>query len=284
MNLFTNIFTFKNIGTRKIQEDDFFIFDFEDIEKNIYDVIFIFDGHGAKHENESLPDFIIRENILIKEIKKYFKDKKVSVATLTSFFPYFESYLDKKVKKYVGTCLSAIFLSNTYFFTLTLGDTSIRIFDSSNKLYFQSELHNFKNAKEFERYQKNKQDIYIKDGRYKGLLMSRTLGDYDCKTLGEQSLIPIPEIKRFYNNKPLIFLLKTDGMTIPSKTLIKKYNDRTLDSYLDKKKFANNACLVIFSSITGLKKNDNINNINNFNNEENKNNIILLSFLEYIYE
>lgn len=279
MDLFTNIFTFKNIGTRAIQEDDFLIFDFEDIEKTRFNVAFIFDGHGAKDKSESLPDIIIRENILIREIKKYFATRKMSISNLTSFFPYFESYLDNKVKKYVGTCLSAVFMSPLYFFILTLGDTSIRIFDTSNKLYFQTPLHNFKNKTEMERYRTFKQDTSIKDGRYRGLLMSRTLGDYDCKTLGERCLIPIPEIKRFYNNRPFVFLLKSDGMTISSKTLISKYNNSSIDKFLKEKKFANNASLVIFSSMYELQKTD-------IDVEENKNrnNVILLSFLKYVYE
>ncbi|QKE44600.1 hypothetical protein Yalta_153 [Yalta virus] len=280
MDLFKNIFTFKNIGTRTIQEDDFLIFDFEDIEKTRFNVVFIFDGHGAKNKDESLPEVIIRENILINEIKRFFHKRKMSITNLTSFFPYFESYLDNKVKKYVGTCLSAVFMSPLYFFTLTLGDTSIRIFDSSNKLYFQTPLHNFKNKSEMERYITFKQDVFIKDGRYRGLLMSRTLGDYDCKTLGERCLIPIPEIKRFYNNRPFIFLLKSDGMTISSKILINKYNDCTIDKFLKEKNFANNASLVIFSSTHGLQKTD----IDDVEENKNKNNVILLSFLKYVYE
>lgn len=285
MNLFNKIFTYKSIGSRQIQEDNFYTFDFEDIERETFNSFFIFDGHGAKEVSDSLPDFLIHKNIFIQELKKYFSTRKVSCNTITAFFSYFDMFLESIVKKHVGTCLSGVLVSPSSIYTITLGDTVIKIFNTSNKLYFQTPLHNFKNELELERYKKNKQDHFIKQNRYKGLLISRTLGDYDCKILGERCLIPVPEVKCIHNNRSFIFLLKTDGMTVSSKTLVTKYNDQTLMQYLEKKNFADNACVVIFSTTnekncikTGQTENE------RKNIEESKANVVLLKFLQYVYE
>lgn len=247
MDLFKNIYTFKDIGKRKIQEDNFFFFSFKDLNNNVFNTIFIFDGHGAKDGILPLPDFIIKEKILVKKFNEYFATQIVTKQALTNLFLELDSNLRNKINKNIGTCFSAIILTQECFFTLILGDTSINIFDTDNNLFFKTTPHNFKNNEELQRYKNNKEDKYIKNDRYKGLLMTRTLGDFDCKTIGS-ALIPIPDIKKFYNNKDFIFVLKTDGIITASKILVSKYKDGLITDFLEKKEFQDNACLIIFST------------------------------------
>jgi serine/threonine protein phosphatase PrpC len=283
MDLFTNIFTFKNIGKRKKQEDNFIFFSFNDIENTIFNCAFIFDGHGASKNKESLPDYIIKEKVLYKEINKYFLDKKVNIRTLSTFFIYFDSILEQNIDKKIGTCFSGILLTDKYIYILTLGDTQIRIYDMKGNLFFQTDFHNFNNKIELERYKRNKQDHYIKNGRYKGLLMTRTLGDFDCKELGECSLIPVPEIKKILNNKDFIIMLKTDGMNINNKQLITKYMDSTITNFLENKQFIDNACLIIFNTNYKNFQSKSINNKKIIENKEETNNVLFFSFLTYVY-
>lgn len=283
MDLFTNVFTFKNIGKRKKQEDNFIFFSFKDVENTIFNCVFIFDGHGATNNKESLPDYIIKEKVLYKEISNYFSDKKVSIRLLSTFFIYFDSILEKNIDKNIGTCFSSILLTDKYIYILTLGDTQIKIYDNNVNLFFQTDLHNFNNKTELERYKKNKQDQYIKNNRYKGLLMSRSLGDFDCKEIGECSLIPIPEIKKILNNRNFIFMLKTDGMNIDSDQLISKYMSSVITSFLENKQFLDNACLIIFSTNYKNFCTKTFYNKKIIGNKEETDNNLFFSFLTYIY-
>lgn len=280
------IFSFKNIGKRKIQEDDVFICNIKDVENILYDIFFIFDGHGAKNESEVLPLYLIKSGLLYKELKEFFKIHKLTSESLKIFFGNLDRILENKINKYVGCCFSAVIISSNFIYTLTLGDTNIAIYNTDNNLIFKTALHNFKNETELKRFQDNLQEGFLKENRYKGLLMSRTLGDYDCKVIGEKCLIPVPEIKKINNNKNFIFILKSDGVTIPNKILLEKYNDETIDKFLNLKEFIDNASLIIFKNII-LEKNEVKNNI--FKNENkkknnNQNDYLFLSFLKFIYD
>lgn len=284
MDLFTNIFTFRNIGKRKRQEDNFIFFSFKDIENTTFNCVFIFDGHGAIKGKESLPDYIIKERLLYKELSRYFYDKKVNVQSISMFFIYFDSLLERNIDKKIGTCFSGLLATDKFIYVLTLGDTQIKIYDENGNLYFQTDFHNFNNKIELERFKKNKQDQYIKNGRYKGLLISRTLGDFDCKEIGEQSLIPVPEIKKILNNNNFIFMLKTDGMNINSSELISRYLDSSITNFLEKKQFIDNACLIMFNIKYKNFLSKNINNKKIIENKEEINNNLFFSFLTYVYD
>ena len=279
------IFSFKNIGRRKIQEDDVFICDIKDVENVLYNIFFIFDGHGAKNENEGLPMYLIKSGLLYKELKEFFKIHKLNSENLKIFFSNLDRTLEKKIKKYVGCCLSSVIISSDFIYTLTLGDTNITIYNTDNNLIFKTSLHNFKNEIELKRFQDNLQEGFLKENRYKGLLMSRSLGDYDCKVIGEKCLIPIPEIKKINNNKNFTFILKTDGVTIPNKILLEKYNDQTIDMFLNVKKFNDNAAMIIFKNIVLEKKDQKYNISKNENKKEinKQNDYLFLSFLKFIY-
>lgn len=274
-----NIFTFKNIGKRKIQEDDIFICDIVDIDKNLFNMVFIFDGHGAKDNVVPLPQYIIKNNVLYKELSSYFKIRKLTSKNIGDFFLTFDSFLENKIEKYIGTCLSAVIISLEHVYVVTLGDTNVQIFDNNGNLFYKTPIHDFNNKKELSRFIENKQDHLIKNSRYKGLLMSRTLGDFDCKTIGERCLTGIPEIKKFFNNRNFVFLLKTDGINTSSKILLKKYNEGNIKEFMDNKKFIDNASLIIFEnnyekSIKTIKQEDNLDSsINN----------LLSEFLEYVH-
>lgn len=280
------IFSFKNIGKRKIQEDDVFICDIKDVENVLYNFFFIFDGHGAKNKSEALPLYLIESELLYKELKDFFKIHKLTSENLKIFFNNLDRILENKINKYVGCCFSAVIISSDFIYTLTLGDTNIAIYNIDNNLIFKTCLHNFKNKTELKRFQDNLQEGFLKENRYKGLLMSRSLGDYDCKVIGEKCLIPIPEIKKINNNKNFIFILKTDGVTIPNKILLEKYNDQTIDMFLNVKKFNDNASMIIFKNII-LEKKDLKNNISQNENKKknnNQNDYLFLSFLKFIYD
>lgn len=282
MDVFKDIFTFKNIGKRKKQEDNFIFFSFSDVENTVFNSVFIFDGHGATKNKEALPDYIIREKRLYNELTSYFFDKKLNIQTLSLFFIYFDSVLERSIDKKIGTCFSAVMLTDQYIYILTLGDTHIKIYDTNGNLFFQTEFHNFNNPKELDRYNKNGASQYIKHNRYKGLTMSRTLGDFDCKEIGDQSLVPVPEIKKILNNKNFIFMLKTDGMNIDSKELISKYMDSTITSFLKDKQFIDNACLIIFNTNYKNSSSKKVNNKKPIENTEENNNLFF-SFLTYVY-
>lgn len=258
-------YNFINIGTKIIQEDAYQIYKFEKS-----DWVFVFDGHGAIKQEDSLPHIIIKYQILKKKIIEYFIEKniKINSNSLRTFFQLFdiELSLNNKIMRNTGFCLCGIILDKETdkIYILNTGDTKVSLFYNKEKV-FETPEHNLKNKSEVERIIKKNKEKYIKNNRYKTLSTTRIFGDFDCKEASNDPLIAIPEIFVFNNNKPFLFLLYTDGLLLNYKEkeiINNKYNLDTLDNYFNninnknknKYKIVDNICCILVLNELSKKK------------------------------
>lgn len=236
-------YVYKNIGNRKIQEDNYIFFKFVDVSKKCFDCYMVFDGHGGESNEKNMPYIIINKKLYLF-ISTFFRRNKVSKKTIIDCFIDFDNFLKKEteIQKKFGTCISGAFISQSYIYLFNIGDTEYFLIDKKG-LVLKSVLHNFYNEKEICRYKKN--NLKIKNNRYKGLAVSRSVGDYDCKKEFETSLISCPSVSKTENNSDFLILLKTDGVNISNKELIKNYKENNLQTFMESKKFSDNTCLVV---------------------------------------
>lgn len=245
IDLFNNVFNFLNIGKRKYQEDGTIFFSDKDIKKNKYRCTFIIDGHGAVSQDVNMIYFLKEIKILQKEFTKFFSLHQLDASLLVKFFISFDCKLRNDYLKshpFLGACISGVIITQDLIYILNIGDTKTAIFSQGGKQLFETSIHDFNNLTELVRFDKKK----IINGRYKGLMMSRVIGDFDRRDGAEHSLICIPEIQTIRNNKSFFFVLKTDGADIPIKKLFGLYSKKTLLKTLTNKTFSDNTCVVIF--------------------------------------
>lgn len=249
-------YIFRNIGKRKIQEDNYVFFKFNDIQKNYYNCVIVFDGHGGNSNEKNMPYIIIKKKLYLF-ISSYFKKNKMNTKSIMDCFVDFDSYIktDSDIDKKFGTCLSGVFISNNYIYLFNIGDVEYFLIDKKG-FAIKSVLHNFKNEKEISRFEKN--DCKIKNLRYRGLSVSRTIGDYDCRKNFETSLISCPSVSKTENNSDFIIILKTDGVTISNGEILKSYRRGDIQNVMENKTFLDNTCLVILDIKKGDKKIDKI--------------------------
>lgn len=245
-------FKFLDIGTKNLQEDCYV-----EIEFGKYKFIFVLDGHGGIDKNIKMPltDYLLKNNLLKKHLKNFFKKNELNQNTLIGFFQYLDNFLfNKKVKS--GVCLTCLLLDTekNLIYILNIGDTLTSVFNQNMKLLYTTPVHDLNNIVEKNRIFKFKKESYIKNNRYKKLSMTRSLGDHDCKEIFNEPLIPDPSIVQLQNNQPFTFILATDGihMNYDFDTILKLF-DKTNPTLL------NEYCLSIKNK--NLNSNQNIDNV-----------------------
>jgi serine/threonine protein phosphatase PrpC len=244
-DLFNNVFNFIDIGKREYQEDGFVSFSDRDIKKNKYRAAFVIDGHGAKSPKINIIHFLKEMKILHNEFTRFFSLHQIDSSLLINFFIDFDSKLRSdylKLYPFLGACISGAVITQDFIYIINIGDTKTAIFSQAGKRLFETSVHDFNNPAELVRFENKK----IVNGRYKGLMMSRVIGDFDRRDGAEHSLVCIPEIQTIRNNMSLFFILTTDGVTIPIKKLFSLYSKKTLAETLANKTFTDNACVTIF--------------------------------------
>lgn len=267
------IFHFYHIGSKKIQEDYYTEFKYKIKKKDIlyeYECVFVFDGHGAVNNKlESCVYFIVDKKILYNSMKSFFLTHEMDENNLKKFFFEFDKILyTYQEYRQTGCCVAGIIydVNKNVIYLVNIGDTSIWVYTEKNKLIYQTPVHNIYNSNELKRIEKlNKQNyICYKTGRYKKLLMTRTLGDFDCKEPFNEPLIAIPDIKILVNNKQYVFLIMTDGINASynkEKIIQLKNDNKKLLSYCEENnknniknnKMVDNICFQIYKN-TCIKK------------------------------
>lgn len=200
------MFLYENIGTKKTQEDYYFI-----LKHNNIEYYFVLDGHGFKNNEIFIIDYLKKNDKFNKYIKMFFNKYSLNETNIINFFTFLDNII-KKNNINSGTCITGLIIDNNsnLLYLLNLGDTIYYIYKQS-KLFFKSEEHNLKNLNEIERIKKFNKLKNIKNGRYKNIIMTRVLGDFDCKDKKNNPIIPYPEIKIFKKQDMIVFLT-TDGI------------------------------------------------------------------------
>ncbi|RWS01937.1 phosphatase-like protein [Dinothrombium tinctorium] len=203
----------QSYGTKKNQEDRYFNFKYEN-----FIVVSILDGHRG---SEAV-DFVTKlfEKLFIYYYSN-FKTKTLEEIITKIFIDFDKKFIEKDV--YSGVVLSLLIydLNTKSALVAQLGDTKIWLFDENFKMIFETTEHRLNNSSEYERIKNSGYESYIKKSetsshlRFKGLMISRALGDKDSKEIElsreNDPLSPIPEFEKVSNVKAAI--LATDGIT-----------------------------------------------------------------------
>lgn len=226
-----------DIGNRKTLEDIVLVYKNIKLNNKIFDIFCVLDGHGG---NECIEYFKLH---FLTEFTKTFKDQNITKDKINIFFDNFDSNIETNNIK-SGLCFGIILLNNNEnfnencnenfneHFCFILGDVKF-ILKYKNNIEI-SPSHNFMNSKELKRFEKNK--IQIKNKNYKGLNVTRNLGNFDIKSKSEKLFLSKPfffqfkdydtiylfsdgckyEYIKFFNfkiqPKDLIFFLKKNNM------------------------------------------------------------------------
>lgn len=245
-----NLYRFISIGSRKIQEDAYEFFEFKNVYKKKIKCIFVFDGHGAKTENTQIVSLVIDNKVFRNIFTKFFKRTNINSYSLYDFFNNFDDDLKHNALKnfiFLGMCISGIIICEDYIYVINIGDARTVVFSPIGKIVYKTPIHDFHNETELKRYEKDSRSQLIINKRYKGLSMSRVLGDFDVKSPGDKSLIPTPEICKIINNRELVILLNTDGLKIPKKKIFEYYIKNTLTETLSREIFNDNVCVLVYN-------------------------------------
>lgn len=275
---YLNIFEFNNIGSKLIQEDSYLNFSCLD-----YECVFVFDGHGATKQKDSLPHLIVNNNILKKRFKDFFLKEELTIRNIEQFFIDFDNFLlvEKSILKEIGLCMSGIIIDKkkNNIFVLNIGDTKVLVYNSKKQNIYKTNVHNLDNENEIKRIKKCNKEHYIRNNRYKKLSMTRTIGDFDCKEPFNEPLIPKPEIvcisgpsgpkdhMAFPNHvcstdcvNPIqleyYFILATDGMNLgyepnviialyEKKQKLTKYCEEINKKNLSSHRLVDNVCIIV---------------------------------------
>lgn len=198
-----NMRIFYSIGKRLRQEDSYLFFTFKDMN-----FFLLMDGHGYEPNKIELVTYLRSKFKYL--IEYFFKDLDINEKTLSIFF--------KKLDKYIytkgitsGVCLTLVIKVNKIIYVCTLGDVGCIIYDDLI-IKYKNIRHTFDNINEVERYKKFNLEIFIQNKRYKGLKVSRSLGNGDLRTSQIHPMAGVPNIDAVdYTDKSKIILF-TDGI------------------------------------------------------------------------
>lgn len=204
------------IGSRESQEDGYFKYEYKN-----YRIIGIIDGHGG---NKAMND--IKENYT-KYLATFLNLRKTTLLAsnfdtlIKNFYIFLDKiYLAKKMES--GCCISVVFHNkdNNKISIVQLGDTKVLIFDQNKNLIYQTIEHRLDNEDELNRIIKLEGSKNIRNVfgiiRYKSLMISRVLGDYNYKNLSlprsKDPLSCIPDIVSLDIIDRLYCVLISDGI------------------------------------------------------------------------
>lgn len=199
-----NIKIFYDIGKRERQEDRYLFFTFRDMN-----FILLMDGHGYQHNKIELVQLLYHKfNNLIQY---FFKTRDVNKNNLYTFFKQLdESIYKKKINS--GVCLTLMIQTKDLIYICTIGDVGCLILNSNFKILYKNQRHTFYNKYEIERYKQFGLEIFIKNNRYRGLKVSRSLGNTDIRAALVHPMVGIPNIDVFDFIIESKIILFTDGM------------------------------------------------------------------------
>lgn len=232
-------------GNKELQEDRIL-----KINNNHFFLISIIDGHGSKYKDDIIKYL---ENNFKKKFIQYFKNTSFSIESIKKFF----LILDKMVRKEninSGACFVGILLDKktNLLYVINIGDSYIKLYNKNTlQLIYQNKLHNLNNITELNRIKRYNKERYIINNRYKGLLVTRTIGDHNCKNDKEEPLIALPDINIF-NNDDYLILLYSDGFLLnyDIKYLINNYKSVYLKEYLQTISYKNNHTYKIIDNVS----------------------------------
>lgn len=255
-------FKYDHIGNKKIQEDLLIKFKLDN-----YDFYFVFDGHGYKNKNDSLIDYLLINNFFSNFISDYFKKNIVDVKNIKYCFLELDKIICKNIPS-SGSCVTGLIFSkkDNKIFLINLGDTMFLGISEKKKIVIKSSIHDLNNEKELKRIKLYGKEDLIKNGRYKKVVITRSLGDNDCKELYNEPLISIPEVLELECNKFFYFILSTDGIKmnfniqkiidiIDDSNNLKNYFEYVMKNNLESNKKIDNICFIILKTKFKQKKN-----------------------------
>lgn len=215
-----SIFTFVSQGDIEIQEDLTLIFTHDD-----YSCFFIFDGHSIKNTKKNKLILYLKEDFE-NQFHLFFQDKKINNDILLKFFTHIDKLIfDKKLQE--GSCLSFVILNNHLcdFFYGNLGDCCVTFLTKDDEI-IMTESHNFTSKSEISRYIKQNLAFLIKNKRFKGINVSRALGDSNVRLLYDYPFNGIPSIYHGMDIKEIKkIILFSDGLEQKNEL---SFNDRLI--------------------------------------------------------
>lgn len=228
-----------DIGNRETQEDCILVY------KNIYlneeyDVYCILDGHSGLECNNYF------ESNFIQSLKEYFSNNVGNTFehNITRFFVNFDSkILLEEINS--GCCVGIIFLSinNTKNYVTILGDVqAVIVNEKSVKI---TPMHNFNNKNELKRFKDSETKKVISLGKktYKGLNVTRALGNKDLKD-DLTKILSIPFVYSFSDYKCIY--MYSDGIKLRD-LQAEKYNvelKTLLNTIKEKYKYLDNISII----------------------------------------
>lgn len=248
----------QSIGDRKSQEDGFFCG-----KLNYFKILGIIDGHGGDvlmrilKENyiNILKDYLLKNNIILK--------KDNFLETIKNFYLYLDDYfIRKKIKS--GCCISVVFCNSKekYINIVQLGDTKVIVLDDKLKFLYETKEHRLVES-EINRILKlegsKNLHTFHNIKRYKTLMISRVLGDYELKNPSvdreNDPLSSIPDIINISYFNKIHLIMITDGVydllnldNIITLCIKHKFNNLhkvLMNSCLEKKKRKDNLTIII---------------------------------------
>jgi serine/threonine protein phosphatase PrpC len=220
-------------GTRKEQEDDLFIYKNVNIHylNDTFDIFIVSDGHLGKEANN-----FIGSNFK-HFIETYWNNKTPDPRKYRFFFKNMFNDLDTTICyscSTSGASISCLLINNKEEecnYLLSIGN--VRTYIIHSKYLLSAPLHTLDCKRESIRFDEN-EIVYIAGAnRYKGMTLTRSLGDKDLK--GMNKIISTPFIYKF--NKFERIIVYTDGF--PDK-IIESLNYNIIDvdhlkSFIEKK-------------------------------------------------
>lgn len=204
-DIIENVEKYQLIGEHSYQEDLIIIFKYL-----YYECFFVFDGHGGKFENKLINYLNNKfQNIFLE----FFKNKNINEDTITEFFKNFDYFIFKK-KFNEGSCFSFLIINKLQINCIygNLGDCGVFFFDRKNST-LKTIPHNFENEDEILRFKQFNYSKFIKNNRFKGINVSRSIGDFKQKKYFNTPFIGTPSIKKLDDIRKINYIvLFSDGL------------------------------------------------------------------------
>lgn len=251
-NIIKHYYDIQLLGSQKIQEDLIIIFDYLE-----YKCFFMFDGHGSKLKDNKLIIFL--KNKFEKIFIEFFRNIIIDYNNLNEFFIFFDKLIFEK-KFIEGSCLSFLIINDLKYNCLygNIGDCMVFLYTKDDNI-IKTDIHNFEILSEIDRYKNYGFSLFIKNKRYKGINVSRSIGDYNIRKYIDSPFNGIPTIYELKDiTKIKYIVLNSDGLDskneINNTNIIKQeyyihniINEINIKEILNKKQYYDNtSCIIIY--------------------------------------
>ena len=206
-------------GPRKHMEDSYIIDHFDKL--SIYGV---FDGHGGNYISKRLCDFCKTELLPVIGYHKRVNSENIIRGFLNIDHKFYNLW-KRNIFGIDGSTASFVIADKNILYFVNLGDSRTVLF-YDNGIYYSTRDHKPTRSDEYERINKTRYNVIVKDvGRIGGLLaVSRSFGDFIYKIDDEDNYRPrdyavsvVPEISRvdispIKNSSIKTIISATDGL------------------------------------------------------------------------